>query len=821
MAVQIKYNYFKNKDTFRREFVRQVESTYAVNFKNSTTYQQYVVLGNMLRRHVAFDWKQTENAIKEQQLRSVYYFSMEFLMGRMITNNLMNAGVRDIVIGAFNDLGLDINDIEHQEADAGLGNGGLGRLAACFMDSVASLGLPVHGNCIRYRLGFFDQDIVNGYQVERPDAWLKDTHVWEVRKDSEAVEIPFYGYVEYTYEDGKLVVHHRNAEVVKAVPYDVPVIGDRNHVVNTLRLWQAEAMEDVSHNAFDYQRRLGEICSQLYPDDSTYEGKELRLKQQYFFSAAGVKAICRKHKETYGTLTNLHKKVCLHINDTHPTLIIPELMRILVDEEGIAWEEAWNIVKNSCAYTNHTILAEALEKWPVELVRNLLPRIYTIIEEINRRLVAEIEANLGYGAPQAYQMAVVKDGLVHMANLAIAGSYSVNGVAALHTEILKNIEMKVFNDYYPGKFNNKTNGITHRRWCYHTNPELVEILDEYCGKNWVRNMDLLEKLIPVADDEVLQEKFNNMKKARKEALAKRIYESQGIELDTNSIFDIQVKRLHEYKRQLLNALHIMYVYNELKNNPEFKANYHPHTYIFGAKSAPSYYFAKKVIKLINTIADKVNNDPETNSLLKVVFVVNYNVTYAEVIMPAANISEQISTASKEASGTGNMKFMMNGAVTLGTLDGANVEIGELVGDDNIIIFGMNAKEVTDLYAANNYNPMDYYYSDNRLRTVIDQLTNGFFENVPHWEFEEIRNNLLYKDTYLVLKDFASYVDAQAKANELYKNKPLWTKMSIMNTAKSGFFTTDRTMEEYNKDIWHLNKVKTTWVKKVVKKEVKK
>ena len=400
MAVSIKYNYFKNKDTFRREFVRQVESTYAIDFKDSTTYQQYVVLGNMLRRHVAYDWKQTENAIKTQELRAVYYFSMEFLMGRMITNNLMNAGVRDIVIGAFNDLGLDINDIEHQEADAGLGNGGLGRLAACFMDSVASLGLPVHGNCIRYRLGFFDQDIVNGYQVERPDQWLKDTHVWEVRKDEEAQEIPFYGHVEYEYVDGRLVVHHCNAEVVKAVPYDVPVIGDRNHVVNTLRLWQAEAMDNVSNDAFEYQKRLSNICNQLYPDDSTYEGKELRLKQQYFFSAAGVRAICQKHKAIYGTLTNLHEKVCFQINDTHPTLIIPELMRILVDEEHLPWDTAWNIVKQSAAYTNHTILAEALEKWSVDLVRNLLPRIYTIIEEINRRLIVEIETKLGYGCPQ-------------------------------------------------------------------------------------------------------------------------------------------------------------------------------------------------------------------------------------------------------------------------------------------------------------------------------------------------------------------------------------------------------------------------------------
>ena len=810
--MNVKYDYFKDKNTFKKEFVKQVESHYAVDFSNSNSYQQYVVLGNMLRQHIAEDWKSTTKAIDTQKLRTVYYFSMEFLMGRMITNNLMNAGVRPIVEAAFKDLGLDINDIEHQESDAGLGNGGLGRLAACFMDSTASLALPVNGNCIRYRLGFFEQGIKNGYQVEHPDNWLKDIHVWEIRKDDESVNIPFYGHIEYETVKGKLYVHHKNAEIVKAVPYDVPMIGDGNHVVNTLRLWSAEPASEYPEDAFAYTSRLREICSMLYPNDSTDEGKELRLKQQYFFSAAGVRAVCNRHKKVYGTLKNLDKKACFHINDTHPTLIIPELMRILVDEEHFEWDDAWQIVKKSCAYTNHTILAEALEKWPVYLFRRLLPRIYTIIEEINRRLCREIEIKCGYGSPQVYQMAVIKDNLIHMANLAVAGSFSVNGVAELHTKILKEIEMKVFNDYYPGKFNNKTNGITHRRWCYHTNPELVAILNEYCGQEWVHDTKLMEKLVAYADDEELHAKFNAMKESRKHVLAKRIFETQGISIDVNSIFDIQVKRLHAYKRQLLNALHIMYVYNELKTNPEFKANYHPHTFIFGAKAAPSYAFAKKVIKLINTIADKVNNDEDTNSLLKVVFVVNYNVTYAEIIMPAANISEQISTASKEASGTGNMKFMMNGAVTLGTLDGANVEIGELVGDDNIVIFGLNANEVNEIYANRTYNPMDYYNNDSRIRLVLDELTNGFFDKVDRNEFAEIRDNLLYTDEYLVLKDFASYVDAHARANELYKDKKAWTKMAIMNTAKSGFFTTDRTMEEYNNDIWHLDRIKPTWVK---------
>ncbi len=800
------YPNFKDVKTFKASFIQNVENKYAVDFENSTPYQQYVVLGEMLRMNIAKDWHDTIQITKKNKLRQVYYFSMEFLMGRMITNNLMNSGVYPIVKQAFTELGLDLNEVEHQETDAGLGNGGLGRLAACFMDSVASLGLPVHGNCIRYRYGFFEQGIRNGYQVEHPDRWLKDVNVWEIRRDDEAVEIPFYGYIEMSSENGHLIVNHRNAEYVKAVPYDVPIIGDGNHVVNTLRLWSAEPASVYPDDAFGYHRNLREISSMLYPNDETEEGKVLRLKQQYFFVSAGIKSAVRRHKSIFKTCRNLDKKLCFHINDTHPALIVPELMRILVDEEGIEWDQAWNITKNCCAYTNHTILAEALEKWPVHLFRTLLPRIYTITEEINRRLLIEIASKYGENSAEAYQMAIIKDNTVHMANIAIAGSFSVNGVAELHTEILKNIEMKVFNDYYPGKFNNKTNGITHRRWCLHINPELVEILNEYCGKEWVSDPMLFEKLLPYADDATLQEKIAKMKRSRKEALAKMVYRSQGVSLDTNSIFDIQVKRLHEYKRQLLNALHVMYVYNRLKNDPAFKADYHPHSFIFGAKAAPSYAFAKKVIKLINTIADKVNNDPDTNYLLKVVFLVNYNVTYAETIMPAANVSEQISTASKEASGTGNMKFMMNGAVTLGTLDGANVEIKELVGDDNIVIFGMNAKEVTDLYANGGYNPYELYENNPNLHLVLDQLTNGFFDKVSVDEFADIRNNLLYQDHYFILKDFDAYVEAQEKINDLYKDQKKWLHMAIVNIAKSGFFTTDRTMRQYNEDIWHVEPI---------------
>ncbi|MCR5646926.1 MAG: glycogen/starch/alpha-glucan phosphorylase [Acholeplasmatales bacterium] len=797
------YPCFKDVQTFKKAFIENVESKFAIDFEDSTPYQRYVTLGKMVRYKIAADWERTRKLTSERQLKRVYYFSMEFLMGRMITNNLMNAGVYDTVKKAFDELGIDLNEIEHQEADAGLGNGGLGRLAACFMDSVASLGLPVYGNCIRYRYGFFEQGIKNGYQVEYPDRWLKDVNVWEIRKDNKAIDVPFYGWIDISSINGKLQVKHRDAEYVKAVPYDMPIIGDNNHVVNTLRLWSAEP-SDKNQGAESYEAhsKVSEISSMLYPNDETDEGKILRLKQQYFFVCAGVNSIINSHKKNYHTVKNLADKVVFHINDTHPSLIIAELMRILVDEEGLEWDEAWNITKNCCAYTNHTILAEALEKWPVNLFQRLLPRIYTIVEEINRRLLFEIEQRYGQNSYEAYEMAIIKDGRVHMANLAIHGSFSVNGVAALHTEILKNIEMKVFSDFYPGKFNNKTNGITHRRWLLHSNPELVEILNAKCP-GWVKDPEakfpLLEKY---ADDPEVQAAYARMKSQRKQALAKKVYKTQGISLDTNSIFDVQVKRLHEYKRQLMNALHILYVYDRLKTDPEFKANYYPHTFIFGAKSAPSYVFAKKVIKLINTIADKVNNDTDTSSLLKVVFAVNYNVTYAETIIPAANVSEQISTASKEASGTSNMKFMMNGAITIGTLDGANVEIKDFVGDENIVIFGMNAKEVTDLYANGGYNPREIYENDPRIHLVLDQLTNGFFDKVAIDEFQMIRDNLINQDHYFVLRDFDSYVKAQEKINELYKDQKKWLRMSILNTAKSGFFTTDRTMRQYNDDIWH-------------------
>ena len=804
----MRFNEFKDVETFIECFKDRLEKKYIVDFEDSTNYQRYVVLGMMIKDYIAKDWKKTNDYISNNNLKQVYYFSMEFLMGRMITNNLINAGVRNIVSEAFEKLNIDLNEVEHMESDAGLGNGGLGRLAACFMDSVASVKLPVHGNCLRYRHGFFEQDIKNGYQIEKPDNWLRDNYIWEVRKSDKAVDIPFFGDVELSFEYGKIKANHINCEYVKAVPYDMPIIGDNNKVVNTLRLWSAEVGDVYPSNksAYQYQNEINEISSVLYPNDQTDEGKLLRLKQQYLFSRAGVISACKRHLEKYHTIENLHEKVVFHINDTHPALVVAELMRYLIDDANLEWDQAWYITTHTCAYTNHTILSEALEKWPIHIFRHLLPRIYMIIEEINRRFCESLMRTYPGNYDKLQKMAIIGKSSIRMAHLAIVGSFSVNGVAKLHTEILKNIEMKDWNEFYPGKFNNKTNGITHRRWLYHSNPELVEILKDTVGIEFVNNPFLLENLLQYHNDENVLKRLGEMKQARKQKLAQIIYKSQGIQVDPNSIFDIQVKRLHEYKRQLMNALHIMYVYDRLKTDEEFKRNYHPHTFIFGAKSAPSYHFAKKVIKLINCISDKINNDPETNHLLKCVFVINYNVTYAESIMPACDISEQISTASKEASGTGNMKFMMNGAVTLGTLDGANVEIKDFVQDENIIIFGMTSDEVNRIYMEGGYNPFDLYVRDSRIKRVVDNLTNGFFPNVDSGEFIDIRNKLLQRDEYFVLKDFDSYVKAHEKANELYKNRKQWLQMSLVNIAKSGNFSTDRTMEDYNRDIWKLTKI---------------
>jgi len=795
--------YFKDEYIFLSEFKSRIEKRYIVTLEKASVRQKYNVLGEMVSEVVAKEWMETKNVLSNNNLKEVYYFSMEFLMGRLITNNIMNLGLRNVIEKGLEIENLDLNEIEHYESDAGLGNGGLGRLAACFLDSIASLGYPGYGNGIRYRYGLFEQKIQDGYQLEKPDDWLKDGYVWEVRKEEESITVPFGGHV--VFEDGKAVYNPN--ELISAVPYDVPVVGNENGVITHLRLWNAEPTEKrpSEKDAFSYDTEIRKISGFLYPDDTTREGKVLRLKQQYFFSAAGVRSIVDRHLEKYGEFKSLPEKVVIQINDTHPSIVVAEMMRLLVDDHDLEWNEAWDITTRTCAYTNHTILAEALEKWAVDIFSSVLPRIYQIVEEINARFCKEL-LEKGYDQEKVTKLAIISYDRVHMAHLAIVGSFSVNGVAALHTNILKNIEMKDFSDLYPSKFNNKTNGITHRRWLLHSNPELSKIVD-MVSDNWVQNPNELQLLLKKANTKKYRKLVKDMKKTKKIELAERIYKEQGIQLDPNSIFDIQVKRLHEYKRQLMNALHIMYVYNKLKSDENFKENYYPHSFIFGAKAAAGYHFAKKVIKLINTIAEKVNNDPETNDLLKVVFVENYNVTYAEAIMPACDLSEQISTASKEASGTGNMKFMMNGALTIGTLDGANVEIAELVGEENIILFGLNAQEVNTINNAGTYNPRAVYENHTDLRLVVDQLTNGFFDSVDKDEFKEISDRLLNSDSYLVLEDFEGYRKAHERANNLYKDEEAWFKSAIINIAKSGYFSSDRTIEQYATEIWDLKKIK--------------
>jgi len=796
-------NFFKDDKTFITEFKSRIEKRYIVTLQNASIRQKYNVLGEMVSEVIADNWLATKDYLNKNNLKEVHYFSMEFLMGRLITNNIMNLGLRETIEKGFNLEKIDINEVEDYEADAGLGNGGLGRLAACFLDSIASLKYPGFGNGIRYRYGLFEQKIEDGYQVEKPDDWLKDGYVWEVRRDEETVDIPFGGYV--AFENGAAVYYPN--EIIKAIPYDVPIVGNDNGVVTSLRLWNAEPTNTYPQDmdAFTYDASIRNISGFLYPDDATKDGKILRLKQQYFFSAAGIKSILDKHYKKYKTYHNLPEKLVFQINDTHPSLIVAELMRLLVDDHLVSWDDAWEITTKTCAYTNHTILAEALEQWPVDIFEPVLPRIYQIIEEINSRFCAML-IKKDYSQDLITKLAIIAHDRVRMAHLAIVGSFSVNGVAALHTNILRNIEMKDFNELYPTKFNNKTNGITHRRWLLHSNPELSKILD-MVSTNWVKDPTELQKILVKAKTKKYQKLIKDMKLIKKKALAERIYQEQGILLDPTSIFDIQVKRMHEYKRQLMNALHIMDVYNKLKTDKTFKDNYYPHSFIFGAKAASGYYYAKLIIKLINTIAEKVNNDHETAHLLKVIFVENYNVTYAEQIMPACDISEQISTASKEASGTGNMKFMMNGALTLGTLDGANVEIAELVGEDNIFIFGLTSDEVNKKNSEGKYNPRNIYNNNSNLKVVIDQLTNGFFEKVSNDEFKEIKDKLLNKDRYYVLEDFEGYRKAHERANDYYKDQAKWNESCIINIAKSGYFSSDRTITQYAKEIWDIKKMK--------------
>jgi starch phosphorylase len=792
---------FSNKDEFKKTFLKRLETLCGKRFEESTLRDQYNTLGNMVREYISQNWIQTNERNRARKQKQVYYLSIEFLLGRLLGSNLLNLGIRDVVEEGLRDLGICLEDIEESEADAGLGNGGLGRLAACFLDSLASLDLPGHGCGIRYKHGLFDQKIVDGYQVELPEQWLRHGNVWEIRKEELAVEVNFWGKVEISQQNGRLTFRHVDSEKVMAVPYDMPIIGYHTKTVNTLRLWSAEPAKTfpIHKDVMQYKRETEAISEFLYPDDTHEEGKILRLKQQYFLAAASIGSIVRTHRRQHGHLRELHKYVAIHVNDTHPVLAIPELMRILLDEEGMSWEDAWHITTNTISYTNHTTLSEALEKWPIRIFQPLLPRIYMIVEEINERFCRDLWNHYPGDWKRIEEMAIIAHGLVKMAHLAIVGSHSVNGVAKLHTEILKKREMRLFYEFEPQKFNNKTNGVTHRRWLLKANPELSALITDAIGERWMKEPQALIELKPYASDPAFQQALAKVKQQRKAKLAKRIDEKMGIAVDESSIFDVQVKRLHAYKRQLLNVLHIMYLYNRLKEDASFSI--YPRTFIFGAKASPGYYYAKRIIKLIHSVSEKVNKDKQTNEQLKVIFLENYRVSLAEEIFPAADVSEQISTASKEASGTGNMKFMMNGAITLGTLDGANVEILEAVGAENMFLFGLTADEVLSYYENGGYRSHEYYHHDKRIKQVVDQLINGFFPDA-HDHFEPIYDSLLAQnDEYFVLRDFASYVEAQEKVEQVYRQRERWLKMSAINIAHSGYFASDRTVQEYADEIW--------------------
>ena len=792
---------FSNTENFKAAFLEKLETMYGKSFKDSTVQDQYNTLGHMVREYISQRWIGTNEWYRTDNQKQVYYLSIEFLLGRLLGSNILNLGIRDVCERGLEELGIYLQDLEEMEADAGLGNGGLGRLAACFLDSLASLNLPGHGCGIRYKHGLFDQKIVDGYQIELPEQWLRHGNVWEVRRHDQAVEVSFWGQVDTFESSGRLEFRHINPETIMAVPYDVPVVGYETSTVNTLRLWSAELVPFPPNckDLLKYKRETEAVSEFLYPDDTHDEGKILRLKQQYFLVSASLQNIVRLHRERNGTLCNLHEKIAIHINDTHPVLAIPELMRILLDEEKMSWEDAWYVTTHTISYTNHTTLSEALEKWPIHIFEPLLPRIYMIVQEINERFCHELWERYSYDWSRIESMAIIAHGLVKMAHLAIVGSHSVNGVAKIHTEILKQREMRLFYEFYPEKFNNKTNGITHRRWLLKANPQLSKLICDTIGTDWVKETDQLQALENYKSDTAFLVDLYNVKQVRKEMLMKRIEKQTGIVVDPYSIFDVQVKRLHAYKRQLLNVLHILYLYNRLKEDSSF--SFYPRTFIFGAKASPGYYYAKKIIKLINELARKINDDPYVRQYMKVIFLENYRVSLAEDIFPAADVSEQISTASKEASGTGNMKFMMNGAVTLGTLDGANVEIREAVGNDGIFIFGLTAEEVLHYYQYGGYRASDYYHHDMRIQNVVNQLTNGFFENAGD-EFEAIFDSfLIQNDEYFVLRDFAPYVDMQEKIGETYENRTKWLEISTMNIAKSGHFASDRTILQYSHDIW--------------------
>ena len=809
-----------NKEEFKSEVEDYVKVLFRKSIKEADDQQIFQAVAYAVKDFIVDQWMATHRTYEEKDVKTVYYLSMEFLMGRALGNIIINLKGNQAIKEAIEELGLNLDVIEDQEPDAALGNGGLGRLAACFLDSLSTLGYAAYGCGIRYKYGMFKQVIENGYQIEKPDDWLKYGNPFEIKRPEYAVEVKFGGYVSIKKDEetGRNKFVQENYQSVLAVPYDLPVVGYNNNVVNTLRIWDAEAIDTFNLDSFDkgdYQKAVEQqnlartICEVLYPNDNHMAGKELRLKQQYFFVSASVQRAVMKYMEKHDDIRKIHEKVCFQLNDTHPTVAVAELMRILVDEYNIEWDEAWHITNKTCAYTNHTIMSEALEKWPLELFSRLLPRIYQIIEEINRRFVLDIQRAYPDDYGKVERMAIIYDGQVKMAHLAIAAGFSVNGVARLHTEILKNQELKDFYQMMPEKFNNKTNGITQRRFLLHGNPLLADFVTKKIGDDWITDLKHIDELSVYTDDEMSRKEFMNIKYQNKVRLAKYIKEHNGIEVNPRSIFDVQVKRLHEYKRQLLNILHVMYLYNELKKNPD--KEFYPRTFIFGAKASAGYHRAKSIIKLINSVADVVNNDKSIDGKIKVVFIENYRVSNAEIIFAAADVSEQISTASKEASGTGNMKFMLNGAVTLGTMDGANVEIVEEVGKENAFIFGLSSDEVIAYEHNGQYNPRDIYNTDGDIRAVLTQLVDGTYSNNLD-EFRDIYNSLLdgqggRPDMYFILKDFRSYAEAQERVSASYADTAKWAKMAMLNTAKCGKFSSDRTIEEYAQEIWHLEKVK--------------
>ena len=808
-----------NKEEFKKDIENYAKVLFRKSIKEASDQEKFQAVSYAVKDIVVDQWMATHKTYEEQDVKAVYYLSMEFLTGRALGNIIINLKGNKAIKEAVEELGMNLDVIEDQEPDAALGNGGLGRLAACFLDSLSTLGYPAYGCGIRYKYGMFKQVIENGYQIEKPDDWLKNGNPFEIKRPEYAVEVKFGGYVAMRKDEfGRDKFVQENYQSVLAVPYDLPVVGYNNNVVNTLRIWDAEAIDTFNLDSFDkgdYQKAVEQqnlartICEVLYPNDNHMAGKELRLKQQYFFVSASVQRAVAKYMEKHDDIRKIYEKVCFQLNDTHPTVTVSELMRILVDDYGLEWDEAWSITNKTCAYTNHTIMSEALEKWPLELFSRLLPRIYQITEEINRRFILQIQAAYPGDNSKVEKMAIIYDGQVKMAHLAIAASFSVNGVAKLHTEILKNQELKDFYQMMPEKFNNKTNGITQRRFLLHGNPLLADWVTKKIGDDWITNLAHINELGIYADDELSRKEFMNIKYQNKVRLAKYIKEHNGVEVNPRSIFDVQVKRLHEYKRQLLNILHIMYLYNELKKNPEM--DFYPRTFIFGAKASAGYHRAKSIIKLINSVGDVINNDKDIHDKIKVVFIENYRVSNAEIIFAAADVSEQISTASKEASGTGNMKFMLNGALTLGTMDGANVEIVDEVGEENAFIFGLSSDEVIAYEQNGQYNPRDIYNIDSDIRAVMTQLVDGTYASGNLDEFRDIYNSLLdgnggRPDMYFILKDFRSYADAQKRVEAAYRDEEGWAKSALLNVSKSGKFTSDRTIEEYAKEIWHLEKV---------------